>query len=60
MIGKSLKELNLRARCGINVIALRGMDGRTNISPGAEDIINVGDFIVAVGDNKALRKIGWI
>lgn len=60
MIGQSLKELNLRARFGINVIALRGVDGKTNISPGAEDVINIGDFIVAVGENKALRKIGWV
>ncbi|MFY9384396.1 MAG: TrkA family potassium uptake protein, partial [Dethiobacteria bacterium] len=60
MVGRSLKELNLRARFGINVIALRSIDGKTNISPGAEDRIKKGDLIVAVGDNKALKKMGWI
>src|SRR5690554_6801321 len=30
MVGRSLKELNLRARFGINVIALRSIDGKTN------------------------------
>lgn len=60
MIGRSLQELNLRARFGINVIALRDKDGNTNISPGAEDKIKKDDLIVAVGDNKALKKIGWI
>lgn len=60
MVGRSLQELNLRARFGINVIALRNKDGKTNISPGAEDKINKDDLIVAVGDNKALKKMGWI
>lgn len=60
MVGRSLQELNLRARYGINVIALRDKEGKTNISPGAEDKINEQDMIVAVGDIKALKKMGWI
>lgn len=60
IIGQTLKELDLRARFGVNVIAVRGKDGETNISPGAEDKINEGDLIVAVGDAAALKKIGWI
>jgi len=60
MVGRSLQELNLRARFGINVIALRSKDGKTNISPGGEDIIKEGDLIIAVGDNKALKKMGWV
>lgn len=60
MVGRTLQELNLRARFGINVIALRSKDGQTNISPGAEDKIRSGDMIVAVGDTKALQKIGWV
>ena len=59
MVGRTLQELGLRARFGINVIALRKRDGKTNISPGAGDRINKGDRIVAVGDNKALQKLGW-
>ena len=60
MVGRSLQELNLRARFGINVIALRDKEGKTNISPGAEDKISEDDLIVAVGDIKALKKMGWI
>lgn len=60
MIGQSLQELNLRVRFGINVIALRNKEGQTNISPGAGDKICEGDFIVAVGDSKAMQKIGWV
>jgi trk system potassium uptake protein len=60
MVGSTLQELNLRARFGVNVIALRSMNGDTNISPAADDQISTGDIIVAVGENKALRKMGWV
>ncbi len=60
MLGKNLQELNLRARFGVNVIALRDKAGNTNIAPGAEDRITAGDVIVAIGENKALHKMGWI
>ncbi len=61
MVGKTLQELNLRARYGISVIALR-RDGRskTNISPAADDTIKSDDVIVAVGENKYLKKLEWI
>ena len=61
MIGKSLLELNLRARHGISIIALRRNNGsKTNISPIAEDLIEENDIIVAIGDNKNLHKLGWL
>ena len=60
MINHTLQELNLRARYGVNIIALRSKDGNTNISPAAEDKVSPGDVLVAVGENKALRKMGWV
>lgn len=60
MVGRTLQDLNLRVRYGINVIALRRGEKDTNISPGGEDKIAPGDVIVAVGENKALKKLGWI
>ncbi len=61
MIGKSLKELNLRARYGISIIALRRNNGhKTIISPVAEDIIEKEDILVAIGENKYLKKMEWI
>jgi trk system potassium uptake protein len=60
MIGKTLKELELRARYGISVIALRRNHGsKTNISPAAGDQLMSGDIIVAIGENKALKKLEW-
>ena len=61
MVGKTLLELNLRARYGISVIAFRRNNGgKTNISPIAEDIVETNDIIVAIGDNKHLHKLGWV
>jgi len=60
MVGKSLKEINLRARYGISIIALRRNSGnKTIISPVAEEIINKEDIIVAIGKNKYLKKMEW-
>lgn len=61
MIGQTLLKLNLRARYGVSVIALRRSNsGQTIISPVAEDLIEAGDIIVAIGENKHLKKLGWI
>ena len=61
MVGKSLKELDLRARHGISVIALRRNHGdKTKISPVAEDTIEVEDIIVAIAQNKHLKKVDWL
>ena len=61
MVGKTLLELNLRARYGITIIALRrNTGGATNISPLAEDAIEKGDIIVAIGENKGFQKLEWV
>ena len=61
MIGKSLLELDLRARYGISVIALRRENGgKINLSPMADDLVQKNDIIVAIGDNKYLHKLGWL
>lgn len=55
-VGKSLKELNLRARLGINVLAIRRAGG-VNLGPGADDVIDEGDILVAVGRDEALEAL---
>lgn len=54
--GKSLNELNVRAKYGINIIALkRGKD--VNVSPSAEEIIGINDILVVVGGTEELEKV---
>lgn len=61
MIGKTLLEINLRARYSISVIALRRSNGgKTIIAPVAENRVEENDIIVAIGENKNLRKLEWV
>lgn len=54
-IGKTLKDLALRKKYGINVVAMKNSKS-VNISPSADDIVHEGDIIVALGAVKTLRN----
>ncbi len=55
-IGKSLKDLNVRAKLGVNIIAVEsGKD--TNVSPSADYVVLAGDIMVVLGDNRALEAV---
>jgi trk system potassium uptake protein len=54
--GKTLRELNVRANYGINIMAIKRENG-INISPGADDLIEPEDVIVAIGGSEELRKL---
>lgn len=54
--GKSLKELNVRAKLGINILAIR-RDGKINVSPGADFTFALKDILVVLGDSAALKKV---
>lgn len=55
-IGKNLKELNVRAQLGVNILAVR-RDGVMDVSPVAEFAFAQGDIVVALGDTKALDAL---
>jgi len=55
-VGKTLKELNVRAKMGVNIIAVES--GKiTNVSPAADYRIQSGDIMVVLGDNLALEAV---
>jgi CPA2 family monovalent cation:H+ antiporter-2 len=54
-VGRSLAELQLRARSGVTVIAV--VRNETSIhSPGPEFVLETGDILVLVGNHKALDR----
>ena len=55
-VGRSLKDLNIRAKLGVNIIAVES-GGTTNVSPAAEYTVAAGDTMVVLGDNKALEAV---
>ena len=54
--GKTLMELNVRAKLGVNVLAIR-RNGSFTVSPTANFAIEQGDVMVVLGDSKALKKV---
>ena len=55
-IGQSLKELNVRAKLGVNIIAVESGE-TTNVSPAADYRILDGDVLVVLGDNNSLEAV---
>lgn len=56
LTGLSLRELNLRSRFGINVLAIKSGD-EINPSPHATDVVNEGDVLVLLGTNTEVRRL---
>ena len=55
-IGKTLKELHIRAKLGVNIIAVES-GKTTNVSPSADYRILEGDIMVVLGDNDSLEAV---
>lgn len=55
-LGKTLRELNVRAKLGVNIIAVEN-DGKTNVSPSADYAVKPGDTMVVLGENYALEAV---
>ena len=55
-IGKTLKELNVRAKLGVNIIAVESGE-KTNVSPSADYQIQEKDIMVVLGDNYSLEAV---
>ena len=52
-VGKNLKELDVRAKLGVNIIAIE-RDGKISVSPRAEFEIAKNDILVVLGDYDSL------
>jgi len=51
-----LGELNIRAEYGINVMAIK-RNNDIDVSPSADNIVELGDIIVAIGNIEELNKL---
>lgn len=56
MDGKSLKELNIRAKYGCTILAIK-TGTKINISPKAEEKITQGDMLLMIGSNEDIRRL---
>lgn len=64
-VGKTLRELSVRARYGINIIAIKKKitrDGEQeeetiNVTPQADDVVAKSDILVVFGENSKLNEL---
>lgn len=57
-VGKNLRDINMRAKFGVTVVAIRCKnDERINISPKADNEIKEGDIMIVIGKNDELKKL---
>ncbi len=62
-LGRSLKEINIRARYGVEVILIRkpvenkaGIQNRPGAIPSPDYVIEQGDTLLVLGDDKAVKN----
>ena len=55
-LDKSLIELNVRAKLGLNILAIK-REGQITVSPAADFRIAAGDVLVVLGDTAALTAV---
>ena len=55
---KTIRELDVRAKYHINIIAVRkGKEGELNIAPGADYVLGSGDVVVTLGRNEDINLL---
>ena len=55
-VGKSLRELNVRAKLGVNIIAIK-QDSKFDVSPSPDYKIVAEDVMVVLGETAALKAV---
>lgn len=56
-VGKTLRELNVRAKYGVNIIALRQEGGAITVNVGPEYALKQTDIMVVLGSNDDLLRV---
>jgi len=57
LAGIRLGEADLRNRLGVLVLAIRRKTGQIEFNPASEDLIEPGDFLIAMGETQALKNL---
>ena len=55
--GKTLAQLNIRARHRVNIIAVRKGEREMEIAPGGEYVLERGDEVVALGRTEDINRL---
>ena len=56
MNGLTLQQLNMRAKYGLNILAIKHGE-QINLSPKADDVIRAGDILLVIGKQQAIQRL---
>jgi len=54
---KTIVELNIRVKYGVNIVAIKHSDNDINVAPSGNDRINADDLLVVIGHKDSLAKL---
>jgi voltage-gated potassium channel len=57
LAGSNLREADMRNHFDVIILAIRGKDGLLNFNPRPDHTIFPGDFLIAMGDSRELKKL---
>lgn len=57
-VGKTIRDLDVRAKCHVNVIAIRkATDGELLVAPGGDYVVEPKDAVVTLGRNEDINRL---
>ncbi|WP_208615616.1 potassium channel family protein [Gottfriedia luciferensis] len=59
MVGKSIKDIDIRVEFNLTVIAIKS-NGVVNISPSPDEVVQAGDVLVMIGENRDLQRFSSV
>lgn len=59
-IDKTLRQLDIRARYHVTVIAVQSREGMMTVSPSAEYVFQRGDLAFVLGDNESIDRLQMV
>ena len=57
VVGKKLKDTNIRSELDIVVVSIQRSDGQMVFNPSGETMISAGDILIAIGQAESLMKL---
>ncbi len=55
-LGKTIKDLGIRGKTGVNIIGLRNPEGEYAVNPSPNTVLKAGMRLVILGDNKQVKN----
>lgn len=57
MRGKSIRDWHIRSTTGVNIIGWRNHEGRYQVNPGPDTILQPGDSFIVIGSDEQLQQL---